>query len=447
MLIRRSTTLSYTLALLLLVPTVSEATTPPLLTLEEAIALAQAQNPALAAETATARAAEAAWEERRAARSPEVTLELNALRTTNPVAVFGNLLSQERFGEENFDTDFLNQPPPLENFQERLRVRQPVWTAGRLGAAIEASDGERRAAESSRERARQVLVYRVIDRYTGAVVAEQNLELARSSLELARANVALVGDLFEGGLVVESDLLQARVRSSEVEERLARATSGARIARAALNLELGRDLATPFALPAELEVGEEVEGSLESLVAEALDQRPDLAAARAGVEAARAAERAERRGRWPELGFEGAWEANSHELAGDAGTNWSLGLGLRWKAFDGGATRARTRRAEAQLDRARELARLAEQGASLEVESAWRELEAARLRLELAEKAVAFGARSLEIVSDRYREGLTTVVELLDAETAMTAARTRDLAARRDLALARAALDLAVGRF
>jgi outer membrane protein TolC len=52
----------------------------------------------------------------------------------------------------------------------------------------------------------------------------------------------------------------------------------------------------------------------------------------------------------------------------------------------------------------------------------------------------------LEIVEDRYREGLTTLTELLDAETALTRARLRRLAARRDLFLARASLDLATGR-
>ena len=47
---------------------------------------------------------------------------------------------------------------------------------------------------------------------------------------------------------------------------------------------------------------------------------------------------------------------------------------------------------------------------------------------------------------DRYREGLTTLVELLDAETALTRARTREVATLRDLAMSEAALRLAVGR-
>ena len=54
------------------------------------------------------------------------------------------------------------------------------------------------------------------------------------------------------------------------------------------------------------------------------------------------------------------------------------------------------------------------------------------------------GEEGLRIVSDRYREGLTTLVELLDAEASLTRARAREVAARRDVMVSRAALDLAL---
>ncbi|RMH19257.1 MAG: hypothetical protein D6696_11150, partial [Acidobacteria bacterium] len=81
-----------------------------------------------------------------------------------------------------------------------------------------------------------------------------------------------------------------------------------------------------------------------------------------------------------------------------------------------------------------------------EVRRAAAELAAARARLAQGERAVALAERSLAIVRDRYREGLTVLSELLDAENALTRARLRRLAARRDLLLGRAALKLATGR-
>jgi outer membrane protein len=82
----------------------------------------------------------------------------------------------------------------------------------------------------------------------------------------------------------------------------------------------------------------------------------------------------------------------------------------------------------------------------LDTRRAWHDVRAARQSLEQSRRAVALAGESLRIVQDRYREGLTTLVELLDAETALTRARTREVASRRDLLLSQAGLKLAVGR-
>lgn len=425
---------------------------PPVLTLNEAVEIALARNPALAADEAAARAAEETVRESEAARWPTVEVTTDATRTTNPVAVFGQLLTQEEFGQENFAVDSLNDPDPLNNVRGVLSVSQPLWAGGRIRAGIDGAARQAEAADHRRARSRQELIFRVTERHTGAVVAGQAVRVRREALEVARENVKLTRDLYEAGLVVESDLLQARVRESEAEATLADAERGAQVARAALNLELGRALDTPVRVPETLETPEPLDengdgsADLAALVAEAAERRPDLAAARARVAAARAGlERAEG-GRMPEIGWSGAFEADSEQPFDDPGSNWTVGVGLRWTAFDGHATGARIGRARAELDRAERMAEQAERGTALEVESALRELETARLRWREARRSVELAARSATIVRDRYKEGLTTVVELLQAQTLSTGSRVRELRARRDLAVARAGLQLAVGR-
>jgi outer membrane protein TolC len=420
------------------------------LTLDEAVGIALVHNPTLAAEDAAARAAAETVRESRASRWPTVSVITDATRTTNPVAVFGQLLTQEEFGPENFAIDSLNDPDPLNNVRGVLSVSQPLWAGGRIDAGIDGAERQADAARQGRERARQELVYRVTDRYTGAVVAARAVEVRREGLEVARESVKLTRDLYEAGLVVESDLLQARVRESEAEAALADAEAGAQVARSALNLELGRALDTPMTLPESVdlpaadEAAEAVE--LAALIAEATDRRPDLGAAQARVQAARAGVRRARGGRLPEIGWSGAFEADSEEPFDDPGSNWTVGVGLRWTAFDGFATSARVERARAELDRAERLAERAEQGIALEVEAALEELHTARLRWDEAVRSVELARRSAAIVQDRYKEGLTTVVELLQAQTLETGSRVRELRARRDLAMARAGLDLALGR-
>jgi len=434
------------LALILFSGTPVAAEDEPVLTLERAIAIALEQNRELEAADARLGAAAAGFDEARAERLPRLGLAAVVQRTDNPVLVFSNLLGQESFTAENFALDRLNRPDPLSNWKTRLAVTQPLWTGGRLGNAIGTAELQRDAADSGREAARQRVIHGVIEAYTAAVLADHELDVAREALETARAHVEWVRDLWQSGLVVESDVLQAEVRVSEVEELVIRAESGVEISRAALNLALGRDLATPVSLPADVELGPPAADlDLDALVAAAGDRRPDLRAARQLTGAAGRRVDGERAGRRPEIGLEASWEANAEDFFGADGDNWALTVGFQLDLFDGHRRRARVQRADQQRREAEARAALLAESVGLEVRRAASQLQAARQRLEQGARGVTLAERSLEIVEDRYREGLTVLTELLDAQNALTRARLRQLGARRDVLLARASLDLATG--
>lgn len=422
------------------------------LTLDDAIATALEGSDLLSAAEAGVAAAEAGLGEARAARLPTVEITEMAHRTTNPVLVFSDLLGQEAFTERNFAIDPLNEPDPLNNFNTRLSVSLPLWTGGRIAGAVEAAGFGREAAAADRTRTRQEVIHQVIDAYTGAVAARRRLGVAREALETARAHAELVRDLREGGLVVESDLLSAQVRVQELQEGVVRARQGVAVSEAALNLAMGVDLGTGWTLPEDLEAAAGPRGeapsdeSLKSLVAEARERRPDLAAARARVAAAESLAQMARAERMPEVGLSGSYDANAEDFIGADGTNWTVGVGVRFTLFDGFATRSRVEKARQEAVRAARLTHFAGERAALEVRQAYYDLQTARESLELAAKARELAERSLTIVEDRYREGLTTLVELLDAQTALTDARSREVSSHRDLLRARAGLDLAVGR-
>ncbi len=449
---KKSTAAAWIASGLLATAGAAGAEEPPVLTLERAIEIALDGNRDLRAAQARLEAAAAGLDEARSFRLPRLELDGIYQRTDNPVLVFSNLLGQANFGAENFALDSLNEPDPLGNWKARIRLSQPLYTGGRVRAGIEAAGLERGAAELDRETARQRLIHQMVDSYGAAVLARGELEVTRESLATARAHVELVGDLRRGGLVVESDLLQAEVRESEVRELTIRAESGTEIAAAALNLALGRSLDTPIALPADVQLetegnGRDSEdtGELARLVEDAWQRRPDLEAARQRRQASERQQRLERAARRPEVGLGAIYEMNAEDFFGADGDNWALTVGLSFDLFDGGRARARARRAEQQTLEAEERTELLAQTVSLEVRRAFFELRAARQRLEQAAKGVELAERSLEIIEDRYREGLTVLPELLDAETALTRSRLRRIAAERDVLLARATLDLATG--
>jgi outer membrane protein TolC len=420
----------------------------PELTLERAIGLALEHNHRLLAEQAAVDAAEAEVDVARTRKLPSVDAVASFQNTDNPVFVFGNRLRQGTFSQQDFALDRLNDPDALHNYTAQIVASLPLWTGGRIASAIDVSIGEHAAARSLHERVRQEVIHQVVEAYSAAVLANLQLGAAKAALESAGAQVALTRDLFEGGLVVESDPLLAQVREGAVRELVIRAESAVRRSRAALNLTIGRPLEAALALPDDLDEPDdgapplEPPGRLDEL---ARSRRPDLQAAREQVTVAASRVEQARAGRKPELGLEGSWETNDRDFFSTDQDNYSLALALRVPLFRGGANRAAIARAEHRLRQTEESTHRLEQAIALEVVTLHSETLAAAQRLELARQGVALAERSVEIVQDRYREGLATLPELLAGEAALTHSRMQEVAARRDQLLTRAALDLATG--
>jgi outer membrane protein len=416
------------------------------LTLQQAIDVALAGNHQLGASEAQAAAADAGTREARSYRLPKIELSETYSRTTNPVYVFMNLLGQEAFGPADFDPAFLNTPPATNNFNTKVSVTQPIYAGGKIGAGVAAAGYAAEAAGADRDRTRQQVIHQVVEAYSGAVLAASHLGVAEEALSTAKAHVKLVQDLRETGMVVESDLLEARVRQGEIEEQVVEARSMVEVARAGLNMVMGRPLDEQVALSSTIELPPAPGGTLDELTAEAVRSRRDLAGMDRRVRAAGEMVRMARSGELPEVGVTGMYELNKENYPGRDGSNWSVFVGAKWTPFDGGGTGARLARARAEQRAAEQGNELMRQAAGLDVRKAWYALASARQRVDIAGTAVAQAQAALSIVEDRYKEGLATVVELLSAQTAVTAARTREISARRDVLLGRATLDLATGR-
>lgn len=433
------------LALLLATPLAAD----DVLTLDEAIETALAENLSLTAADARLDAAAADVDMAKSGRLPRVRAEAGVQRTDNPALVFSNKLAQGVFDETDFAIDSLNEPDAFTNWQARLLVEQPIWTGGRLKHGIAAAEAGLGAAEAGREATRQHVVHAVVDAWTGAVVARARVGVAESALKTAEANLRIVSDLREAGLVVASDPLQAEVRVAEVRETVALARADAASAEAALRMALGGwdgELVLPETLP---DPSDSETGALDALLHEAESARPALAAAGQARAAAAELSRLERATRLPQIGLQGFAEANDEDFFGtgssSGGTNYAVGVGLKYDLFDpsrkGRIARAEARRSEAAAD-----VEALRQQVRLDVTRAFHQLDAVRQRLVQTRRAVELADSSLAIVRDRYQNGLAVITELLDSETTLTSARLRRLAAERDLRVAHASLDLAVGR-
>jgi outer membrane protein TolC len=431
---------------LVLLGAAAVAAAAEVLTPESAVAIAVANHPALVAAEREVDLAAAELDLARSGWLPRVDAVVDVARSTNPAFVFASKLGQERFGAQDFGVPVLNEPAALTNVAERIVLRQNVWDAGRTSLARRAGARGVEAAAAGRDRTREEIAFGALNAFWDAALAEEMLRVAHGAEAAARASLDLATAQVEEGAAVPSDRMQAEVRHAEVRSLSTRAREGLEVARAALRQALGLERDEPFELGVPEIVPRDVADEAESRDAAARASRGDLRALEARRQQAEVGERLARSGRLPVIGVGAQAEWNSSEAFSASGSNWTLGAALSVPIFDGRATRATAARAAAERARVAAQLRALEELVRLELRAALAQRASAAERLRTTESVLGHAAEALRIVRERYGEGMALMVELLAAEAAHTAAQGGRAQAVHDLALARAAVDLASGR-
>jgi outer membrane protein TolC len=414
-------------------------------TLQQAVRLALQQNPAFQTNSDEAAAARARLRQAQSSRLPQISLHQDFTRGNNPVYVFGSKLTQRQFSAADFSLNNLNTPRPLDNFQTRVEGQWRLFDAGQTRFHRRSAERLVTAADFEIEQARQDLIFEIIRSYYGVLAAKENLKAADEAVKSAEANAQRMDSMRAAGLLVESDALSAKVFVSQMKDRQIRAQNDLAMAAMQLARETGMPLATPPEPAATLSEPHPPATSIEEWVKTALDQRPALRAAQlqeAAVEDGRKATKAEF---GPQIALFGSAERDAMALGGPSGTNWTAGARVDVTVFSGGAQKARLDEATANVNKARHNLDWLRSGIQIEVRKAYLDGIAAEQRAVAARDAVEQAKESLRIVENRYEAELTTVTELLRAQTAQLDATTAYLSALQDMQVARAQLERAAG--
>ncbi len=415
------------------------------LTLEQAVATALEKNPVRKAAMFNQKAAAAGVNESRAALLPQITFAEGYQRGNDPVFVFGERLRQGRFTTADFALNRLNRPLPFGNFATRFSGAWQLFDSGvnwlRLAQARQMSQ----AAQRQLERTEQELVFRVVDAYTGLLLAARQLQVADDAVKTSQSILERSQARFQSGMVVESDLLSAQVDNAARRQELIRARNAVQLARASLNHELGVPIDTEYQ-PAEILAERPLPSPTQAeLERRALDRRPDLAGANLQSAVQNNAVKLAKASFGPRVNGFANWETDNPHLSGGGGNNWTAGVEVQVDLFSGGAKVARLQRERALADAAAANRDALASGVRLEVRKAYLDYDSARQQLDVARAAVQQAKESLRISQNRYDGGLTTITDLLRTEEASLRAQTDYWQAVYRLQTSYAGLELATG--
>lgn len=435
-----------TAAILLLaaVPAMAQTADAEPLTLTEAVRMALDENPAMRAAGAGQSMARARLSQARDTWFPQIQLSGRYTDGDNPVYVFGSLLEQGRFGAEHFDPAFLNNPDKLANYRASLDVRLAIFDQlRRFTANQQARVGVDQAAAQV-ELARQQLRYGVTQAYYGVLLAEAAKEVADEAVLTAEADVKRIRDSFETGLIVESDSLAAEVQLAEIRQQQIAASGNVAVAHAGLNAALGVDEPSRHVLAGSLTHPDFTVPEAGAAIEVALAERPEVRIARLSERASALGARAAAGQFLPRVDGFASVGASGTELTTDARDSIVgavVTLNLHDPGRIGRLAEARAAHSYATAERER-----VESQVRLETIQARERFLAARDRVGVARRAADQAQEAHRIVGDRYHSGLTTITELLRADTARLAARMRMIAAQADYATGYANLLLATGK-
>ncbi|MBI4013053.1 MAG: TolC family protein [Candidatus Rokubacteria bacterium] len=337
----------------------------------------------------------------------------------------------------------LNQAFQSNSISALILGRQLLYDFGKTGALVDEARANLRFSEEELERVRDVVVVNVRQAYYQLLQAQRLVAVADAQVGRADLNLRSAQGFFEVGTKPKSDVTKAEVEVANARVAQIRARNLVQFNQVNLASTLGLEATTPLQIQDILNY-EPISIDPAALRTEALANRPELAQARARIDAARAQLAGAWAGYLPDLTVTGSYGAAAsdpplHEV-------WSITGNLSWNLFQGFFTQSRVAETQALTDAARANYDALELQVRLDVEQAYIAVVDAAERIAATAKAVESARENLRLAQGRYDAGVGTILDLTDAQLSLTNAEADQVRALTDHKLALAALDRAVGR-
>lgn len=327
----------------------------------------------------------------------------------------------------------------------RFTIKAPVFSP-ELDANIDKSRFAREGSGAAYEEALQKAKYDAINEYYSLIMYRNKTAVAKQAVKDYQGHVDNVKAQYNVGLVANSDVLGADTSLSDAQTNLVKAMNAADLAQAKLNQVIAYPVQTAITTAEENLQYKPYDVSLEQVKAYAMLHRAALVKSAMAVKQAEEGLKAEKSGYLPTVGIEaGRGYADPDGYFGISSKSWHIGASASWSLWDGGQTQNKIKIAQDTLEKAKEANLAAVDMVNLEVQQAYLNLRAAEQTIQSTQTAVNEGQENFRIALLRYRAGVGTNLDVLDAELKLTQARNNYVDALYSYNVSISALEQAAG--
>jgi outer membrane protein TolC len=344
---------------------------------------------------------------------------------------------------------------PHQNWNAGVQIVQSIYEGGKMVAALRAASVTKQQALAQYQTviADTLLGARVV--YYDVLLAAQQITVHEASVNLLQKELEDQQRRYDAGTVPHFNVLRAEVAVANERPALIRARNNYRITKNNLSNLLGYNLPREIWDDIPLNLTDTLDAApyqvdLPAAIQQALARRTELVAARKTAELQRLNVVNAKAGykptvqvfagyNWYNAQFTQPVELD-HDIHG-----WNAGGQLSWDIFDGMLTRGKVVQAKALYEKSRTDVDDKGRQIELEVRTAYSDFIEAREVLESQQKVQEQADEALREARARADAGTSTQLDVLDAETSLTQARTTQIQALHDYAVARARLERAIG--
>ncbi len=381
-------------------------------------------------------AAQAALGQARSAWYPRLNAAASYTVTDNPPQAFMMMLNQRSLDMADPSLD-MNEPGATENIRLGMEAQWRLYDGVRRARRAGAEVGDEMASEQVLAMC-NALVHEVTRGYYQVLQAQDIKAAHDAALASLLESLRVAGERFAAGSAVKTDVLNLEVQVAQARENLIRSGNGVRLAIAALNTAIGREVVAESGLPAPQTQ------AMVPLMESTIEQRPEFRLAGLQVRAAQRALAMARGARQPVVNAFGRVDWDSPDLQGPE-QSYTAGVAVELPLFTGFETAGKIEEATqmlsaAEAEQSRMLSLL-----ELELKQARLALEEAEARRQVTSRAVESAGEALRITREQYKEGAVEISVLLMAESGLTEMRMRDTMALYEHQIARSNLARATG--
>jgi len=342
-------------------------------------------------------------------------------------------------------TEYQIQDIGANSFQNTVSATYPLYTGGLIEGTIAASEHELRSKILSLERARQNVILSVKGAFFDMLRAKDMAKLAGDSVERLKAHVRNVDVLYRNGSVGRADLLRSEVELINAAQTMSQAENEYRVSIKTLNDAIGLPLGTELSYEGDMSYAA-LPYTLDECIEYALSRRPDLEAAELLQKKAQAGVTVEESGRRPRVTLSASQTFSSpYNWPGLDQDNLQIAVQAEYTFSDAGVTESKIRGAREDVKRMGYNYESVRDAIVLDVTRYFMTTQETIVRIETASQAVDMARDAYRIALVRYREGVGTNIDVLDAEAALNQTYSNHTQALCDYNIAAAQLENAVG--